>query len=175
VEPVIGGSLASSIWGSPRQTRDVDLSVLAEKEALENAIRSLGDDFLASAEDVALALTERSPWSSFQILHIGEMFKFDIFVPGPDSFTESLRSRTSWVELDELRLRVASPEDILILKLRWYDLGNRVSDRQWNDIVQVVEVQGDRLDRKYVLQWARHFGLSKLAEQALSEAWPSQE
>lgn len=61
------------------------------------------------------------------------------------------------------------PLSILIAKLRWYDMGNRVSDRQWNDIVGVLEVRGDELDLDYVRNWARCFGVEELLNEALGE------
>ena len=44
-------------------------------------------------------------------------------------------------------IHVHPPEDILLQKLRWFRQGGEVSNRQWRDIVAIVRVQGDRLDR----------------------------
>ena len=45
----------------------------------------------------------------------------------------------------------SSPEDIIIHKLQWYKMGGFVSERQWLDIIGVVKVQADLLDKKYLL------------------------
>lgn len=135
-------------------------------------MNSLGPDYVGSTLDVEQALDDPSPWGAFQILHISEMFKFDVFVPREDDFVRSMFDRLQSVTAAGAHLRVLSAEDILVMKLRWYELGNRVSDRQWNDIVQVIEVQAEHLDRQYVRHWARHFGLEELAEEAFSEALP---
>lgn len=71
-----------------------------------------------------------------------------------------------------LHIPVSSPEDVILHKLRWYQLGNRVSDRQWNDIVQVLEVQAGRLDLDYLDRWAKHFGVKELLELAIEQADP---
>jgi predicted nucleotidyltransferase component of viral defense system len=139
-------------------------------EQAESILQALGEDFLGSAMEIKSALAEDSPWSSFQLLHVTELFKFDIFVPRDDEFVREMHSRAMEVTLGAVRLKVLSPEDILIQKLRWYDLGNRVSDRQWNDIVQVMEVQAGKLDKEYITRWARHFGLEDLMNEAFGEA-----
>jgi len=43
-----------------------------------------------------------------------------------------------------------SPEDVVLNKLAWYELGNRVSDQQWRDIQSILRVQGDTLDQDYL-------------------------
>jgi hypothetical protein len=50
---------------------------------------------------------------------------------------------------------IASPEDIILAKLEWYRMGGEVSDRQWNDILGVLKLQGLRLDLVYLRQWAQ--------------------
>lgn len=57
-------------------------------------------------------------------------------------------------------------EDIVLVKLRWFELGNRISDKQWNDIVQVLEVQHGNLDEAYLIKWARHFNVLDLLREA---------
>lgn len=33
-----------------------------------------------------------------------------------------------------------TPEELVISKLRWYELGNRVSKPQWRDLLGVMEI-----------------------------------
>jgi hypothetical protein len=49
-------------------------------------------------------------------------------------------------------------------------MGDRVSDRQWRDILGVMKVQADRLDFNYLAQWAEILKLTDLMIQALREA-----
>ncbi len=63
-----------------------------------------------------------------------------------------------------------TPEDILLQKLRWYRMGDEVSDRQWRDILGIVLVQQNGLDEGYLRRAAESIGVSDLLDRALGEA-----
>ncbi len=64
----------------------------------------------------------------------------------------------------------ASPEDTILNKLEWYKMGGEVSDRQWNDILGVLKVQGAALDMNYLQRWAAVLDVTDLLESALVDA-----
>jgi hypothetical protein len=66
-------------------------------------------------------------------------------------------------------LHVHPPEDILLQKLRWYRKGGETSDRQWRDILGIVRVQGEHLDRSYLTENAPALGVADLLTRALNE------
>jgi hypothetical protein len=70
----------------------------------------------------------------------------------------------------ERPVRVASPEDTVLRKLRWYRDGGEVSERQWLDIQGVLKVQAGTLDRGYLRQWAAPLGVADLLVEALRQA-----
>ena len=49
-------------------------------------------------------------------------------------------------------------------------MGGEVSDRQWNDILGVLKVQGTNLDMAYLQRWAVALKVSDLLERALVDA-----
>jgi hypothetical protein len=58
---------------------------------------------------------------------------------------------------------VASPEDVVLSKLEWAkDSG---SQQQMQDVLGVLQVQYERLDREYLRRWAEELGVAdKLGE-----------
>jgi hypothetical protein len=61
---------------------------------------------------------------------------------------------------------IASAEDVVLHKLRWYRDGGEVSDR--SDILGVLRVQGASLDLDHLRRWAAILSVSDLLERALS-------
>jgi hypothetical protein len=166
----IGGSWASSLHGEPRMTRDADIAVEPFPGQEGRLAAHFGSDFYLSVDAARSANRERS---SFNIIHTPTAFKIDVFVQKSDPFERSVLARRSAASLlDPMGqpLVWVSAEDIILLKLRWFRLGNEVSERQWSDVLGVLRVQGDRLDGPYLATWAGALGVSDLLQKARTEA-----
>ena len=165
---IIAGSLATAVHGVARATMDVALLVDIQVEQAEILAQKLGDDFFVDVEMMKNAIEQDM---SFNLIHKETMFKVDIF-PGADlPIDQSQLERRVSLPLavdPERRAYIASPEDNILAKLDWYRKGGEVSDRQWQDVTNVIKIQGDRLDRDYLHQWAVHLGVEDLLVKALS-------
>ena len=173
IEYTVGGSLASSTWGQMRHTNDADVAIRISKEIVPKLLAAFADPYVLSEREIEETLSTTSAFRSVQLLHMDEAFKLDLFIlnDGPYETSELERSRPVEV-LPGVFVRFCAPENIVIMKLRWFVLGNKVSDRQWNDIIQVLEVQSDHLDEAYLHQWANYFDVEGLLQQAQSQAFP---
>lgn len=167
---LVGGSLASSLYGIPRATQDVDLVAdlrLADVDAFTTA---LGGEFYVDAEMIRDAIQRRS---SFNVVDLATLFKADVFILRGDRWSREEMKRVRTEDLDlpdgKVSVRFASPEDTLLHKLIWYKLGNEVSDRQWRDIAGVLKVQGAALDQVYLDQWAPLLDVAELLVRARRE------
>jgi hypothetical protein len=167
----VGGALASSVYGEPRSTEDVDVGVEIQSGApTETLIVALQELFYVPN---GLARQAVAKGTAFNIIHRDSLRKVDIFVAGADPLSrESLeRRRRVMITSDPPRaLDLATAEDTLLQKLLWYVKGGRVSDRQWRDILGILKVQGDRLDFSYLSRWADARGMRDLLEKARAEA-----
>ena len=163
VPHVIVGSLASIAFGEPRLTRDGDLVADLTLEQVAAFVGAVSSDFFV--DDVAIREAVRTQ-GHFNILHRATMFKIDVFLNARSPFGREGIRRAVRIERDGHRLPVATAEDSLLAKLRWYRLGNEVSDQQWRDILGVLLVQGDALDNAYLDRWAAELGVADLLARA---------
>ncbi len=169
---LVGGSLASSLHGLPRATQDVDLVADLREEHVGAFAAALEADFYLDAEAIRSALRHRS---SFNVIHLETMFKIDVFTTKDDEATrQEMQRRQSYTlsEAPQREIVVASPEDVILQKLHWFRLGGEVSDRQWQDVLGVMKVQGDALDEDYLARMAAQMDLADLLRRARREAGP---
>lgn len=172
---LVGGSYASSAHGIARATMDIDiLAAIPAKHAGALAAK-LEPEFYADEGAIRNAIMAKR---SFNVIHLDTMFKVDVFVSKRDPFDlKQLERRTLEVVLrdPERSAYLASPEDIILSKLRWYRKTNEKSERQWSDVLGVMSVQAGKLDLEYLKQWANELSVSDLLERALTESQGEQE
>lgn len=164
---LVGGSLASSFSGEPRSTLDIDLVIDLTADRISQFVAALGDDFYADVASIRRAVRETS---STNLIHLPTSMKIDLFALGGSKLETQQMKRRQRLQVatnPDQYLFVYTAEDILLQKLRWYRLGDEVSDRQWRDIIGIVAVQQDQLDVAYLLRHAEALGLSDLLERAL--------
>jgi hypothetical protein len=165
----VAGAVASTIHGEPRATEDLGLIAAVEPRLVDALISKLGSDYYVPTGHLRHAVTHGG---SFNVIHLASVRKIDIFVAAADPFTRQELERRALLTIPEhegRRLWIASPEDVLLHKLRWYADGGSVSDRQWRDVLGIVKVQGRRLDRAYLARWADILGVSPLLQRVWRE------
>jgi hypothetical protein len=166
----VGGSLASSAFGVPRTTLDVDLVADIKLGQPPELAQLLREEFYVDSDMISEAIQKQS---SFNLIHLETLFKVDVF-PLKDrpfdrkAFSRRLSKAVSEGTTDQLFF--ATPEDIILSKLEWYKAGEGISERQWNDVLGILKVQGSGLDMAYLKQWAEELDLFDLLRRAMDEA-----
>jgi len=166
---VLGGSLASSLVGEPRATADVDLAVRLSDADVSSLVRALESEFYVSEEAAHEAVRRHA---SFNLVHLETVLKVDLFVLGDDLLDRRQLERRTRVRVSDdppRELWVGSAEDQVLRKLRWYRDGGGISERQWRDVIGILAVQGERLDREELRAAAREADLADLLERALAD------
>ncbi|MBE7503636.1 MAG: hypothetical protein HS113_25770 [Verrucomicrobiales bacterium] len=170
IEYALGGSFASSLYGEARATRDVDLIAAVAGKQAGAIIAALGAEFYADEAEIAAAAMNQG---AFNLIHRETMAKVDVFVVWRTDFGRAQLDRRRCKQVgsaERLDLFVTSPEDTVLAKLDWYRKGGEVSDRQWRDVLGVLKVQADALDRAYLHDWAARLNLTDLLRRALDDA-----
>jgi hypothetical protein len=170
IEYFIGGSLASSAFGTARATLDIDIIAGVNPEHITPLIELLREEFYIDEQMIRDALKHNS---SFNLIHFATMFKVDIFIMQGEPFERQIftrRVKKCVSEEGTRELFFATPEDIILSKIVWFKKGGSVSDRQWGDILGVMKVQGEKLDFEYLKHWANKLKVDVLLKKAFNEA-----
>jgi len=160
----IGGSVASSMLGVMRATADIDVIVDFHRGDGRRLVARMAEACHGDAESAERAVLERRP---FNLIHLQTMLKFDFFPVAEDPLSKSALARA--VRLAS-GVRIATPEDILLAKLRWYRLGGEVSDRQWGDVLGLLRARGGEFEDEYLERMADALGVGDLLSRAAREA-----
>lgn len=161
----IGGSVASSAYGIARSTLDVDLVSALKIEHIPQLVAALKDKYYISEDLIADAIRRKA---SFNLIHLETALKIDIFIIKNRAYDKTaagrIRTDTISEDKDAPRFHLASPEDVILAKLEWFKNGGQTSERQWNDILGVLKVQGANIDAAYLRLWAAQLGIADLLE-----------
>ncbi len=160
---MLTGSMASSHWGQPRLTHDLDFVIqLAPAHVPELVTAFRGDYFI----DAAAVTSAFRPPHQFNVLDNRSAMKVDFWLLKPEPFEQEMFRRRLRVRVFDEQAWIATAEDVLLHKLYW----DRItpSDRQRADAAGIFAVQREKLDLDYLRRWATHLGLTESLEEILS-------
>ncbi|MBI3312191.1 MAG: nucleotidyltransferase [Candidatus Omnitrophica bacterium] len=135
---VIGG-IANVVWGIPRTTLDVDLTIWVTDDQLEAFVKVLVQAFPARVNDPIPFVKETRvlPLITTQGVQIDVIF-------GQLPYEEEAIRRAARERVQGIEIRVCQPEDLVLHKL----VSERPKDRE--DVRGIIQQQTERLDRTYL-------------------------
>jgi hypothetical protein len=171
VRYLIGGSVATMLYGIPRLTRDVDFVAEIRHEHVTPLMARLQDEFYIDDQMISDAIQRQG---SFNVIHLATMDKADVFVANSDDWGKLQMDRRQYRHPDprhpDFGAYFSSPEDNILNKLVWYRLGGGSSSQQWNDILGVLKVQARALDLTYLQAWSDRLAIAELLTTVLHDA-----
>ena len=166
---VLVGSFASSIHGMYRSTADIDILADIHPEQIHPLLVALQNSFYLDEHAMRDAVDQGR---SFNAIHFDSVFKVDIFVARSDEFALSQLNRRQLRKISPDKnevVYVATPEDTILAKLRWYRAGHETSNTQWNDVLGVLGTSCNYLDAEHLRTWAERLGVLDLLQRALDD------
>jgi hypothetical protein len=161
---IVTGGMAVSVWGRTRYTADVDIVV----ELLEKNINLLAKELLAVDKDVYVSeeamLEALKIKGEFNFIHPQSQLKVDFWVV-KNAFNKQEINRAVVREIDGKKVNFASPEDLILSKLLWYQQSE--STRQLEDIESVLRIS--KVDMDYVKKTAEKQGTCGILEKLLKK------
>lgn len=161
---MLTGSVASSMYGVPRATNDIDIVVAPTREQLLSLVQLFQRVGLVVDTDSALSALRTK--GQFNVIDFPKGWKLDLIVRKDREFSATEFDRRETHEVEGMRLTIATPEDVLIAKLEWAKLGE--SERQVADAAGILKMQRATLDMNHIHRWVTALGLEEQWTAALA-------
>jgi len=145
---VIIGGVAASLLGSPRYTVDLDAVFLIDFDDLPGFILEAADQGIEPRISDPIAFARKS--RMVLLRHTSSSTDIDISM-GLLPFEVDMVQRSQEISLGPLRLRLPTPEDLVIMKA----VAHRKKDL---DDIQSIVSSHPHLDRERIQYWVNQFG-----------------
>jgi hypothetical protein len=154
---MVVGSFASSTYGEPRLTHDIDIVVNLRADAVDRLCAAFPTpEFYVSVSAAREAVKIQG---QFNVIHPASGNKIDFMIAHDDAWGRSqLSRRCRQPILADRETYVAAPEDVILAKLQYYREGE--SEKHLRDIAAMLQVSGDEIDKAYIDHWAKQLGLT---------------
>jgi len=167
IEYMVSGSLVSSLQGEPRSTHDIDVVVAVQKSMARALVRAFPPpDYYLIEESILEAIEHQG---MFNLIDVNSGDKVDFWILTDEPFDCSRFKRKHAEEMMGMRIMVSSPEDTILMKLKWAKLSGG-SEKHYTDALRVYEVQSEELDMDYLAHWSKELSVDSLLERIQEEA-----
>ena len=167
IEYMVSGSVASSLQGEPRSTHDIDVVVGVQQSTAHAIVRVFpSPDYYLTEESILKAIQDQG---MFNLIDVNSGDKVDFWILTVDPFDCSRFRRKYAEEAMGIKIVVSSPEDTILMKLKWAKLSGG-SEKQYTDALRVYEVQFEKLDMDYLVHWSKKLSVDSLLGRIQEEA-----
>ena len=150
------GSVASSIYGEPRATNDVDLVIQIGTDDVGRLLAAFpADRFYVPPEEVLLVELARAQGAHLNIIALEAMTKADLYPLPANQRSWFARRRT--LEVAGRQVWVAAPEVIILHKLLFLREGG--GEKHLRDVRAMLAALGPSLDQPWLDAEAARLGL----------------
>ena len=133
---MVTGSIVSSLQGEPRSTHDIDIVVSLPPSKARALVAAFPPPVYYLDEDAVAEAIAAGGMVNLIDTESGD--KVDFWLLTDDPFDRSRFARRCYEEVLGMRIAVSSPEDTILMKLRWAKMSGG-SEKQFLDAVRVYE------------------------------------
>ncbi|WP_163991212.1 nucleotidyltransferase family protein [Pyxidicoccus caerfyrddinensis] len=155
---MLSGSTAMNFYARPRMTRDVDIVVELGAPDVAGMVELFQEDFSIDEQEIREAIARQS---LFNLIHYDTVVKVDCIVRKKTAYRQEEFKRRRTIDVQEQRIWVVSPEDLVLSKLYW--ARDSLSEMQLGDVSNIIDAL-PALDWAYMAHWARDLGIEPLLE-----------
>ena len=162
---MVMGGFAVRVWGIPRPTFDVDITLSADEHELSRFYDEVEREGFTVPEPFRSGFVDSlRGLSKVKLILFGQPSPIDIdlFLAGTKYQKEAL-SRRQRLELEGRQMWIVGPEDLVLHKL----IAGRLRDL--SDIEDILLVHGP-MDVAYLRQWGDELGVRESLERSLRSA-----
>jgi predicted nucleotidyltransferase len=161
----IMGGIAVRVYGIPRATYDIDITLALDRAGLPNLYK------LVEAKGYTVPEVYLGGWidqvAGMAVVKVRLYLEdhgvdVDIFL-SESPFQAQILARRRRADVNGISMWIVSPEDLILLKL----LAHR--PRDFADIGDILFTQG-QLDQPYMTHWAKHIVVADLLEEVLADS-----
>lgn len=156
---MITGAWSVIFYGRPRASHDIDFVVELYPKDVDRVLKALDTlpmEFSVQKHSVRNGIMHKD---LFQIIHHRTILKVDVWLLTDDPFDQSRFKRKKTVIIFGKNTVIASAEDTILQKLRWYKMAK--IEKHIIDAAFVYQIQGNRLDKKYLDYWSKKLHVTR--------------
>lgn len=153
---MVSGSVAMNFHAQPRMTRDIDIVVVLGQSDIEHFVSAFKEEFYLDEETIKEEVKRRG---MFNLIHNKYIVKIDFIVQKGDEFSQSAFGRRLEIDLDGVKVYIASAEDLILAKLNWAK--GSMSEMQLRDVANIKNMAGN-LDQTYLNNWIKRLELQEI-------------
>jgi hypothetical protein len=156
---MVTGAWSVIYYGRPRASHDIDFVVEIEPHQTEKILtilKTLPHDFQFQEDAIREAIKNKG---LFNIIHVPTYLKLDFWLLTADEFDKNCFQRRQEVEALGQKMMLATAEDTILQKLRWYKISP--IEKSLIDAAFVYQIQKNNLNIPYLTRWAKFLHVTK--------------
>lgn len=143
------GAFARNYYAEPRSTKDADLVLGVAVGSFRTLLDSLGPGFRL---DEQMAFETNTGTLKNVVVHAESGFTVELFYLSDDAHDQERLKHRRATNYEGQPTFVLTAEDYIVTKLRW------PRSKDFDDVRDVIAMQGDALDWNYIHRWADAHG-----------------